>query len=113
MSKEQESMKYCQHCGQKINKKAVICVHCGLQVSELGHSGGCGHYRHCKHLKYKKKNKWVALLLCLFLGIAGGHKFYEGKVGAGIGYILTGGLFGIGVIVDFFTLLFKENPYYA
>ena len=59
------------------------------------------------------KSKWVALLLCWFLGAIGGHKFYEGKVGMGILYLFTFGLFGIGVLVDFFTLLFKPNPYYV
>ena len=61
----------------------------------------------------KEKNKWVALLLCLFLGIVGGHKFYEGKIGMGILYIFTLGLAGIGVLVDLIVLLFKPNPYYV
>lgn len=60
----------------------------------------------------REKNKWVALLLCIFLGFVGGHKFYEGKVGMGILYLFTAGLFGIGVLIDFITLLFKPNPYY-
>ena len=60
-----------------------------------------------------EKNKWVAVLLCWFLGGFGGHKFYEGKTGMGVLYIFTGGLFGIGVLIDFFTLLFKSNPYYV
>ena len=57
--------------------------------------------------------EWVALLLCLFLGIVGGHKFYEGKIGMGILYIFTLGLAGIGVLVDLIVLLFKPNPYYV
>ena len=61
----------------------------------------------------KEKNKWVALLLCFFLGFVGGHKFYEGKVGMGILYLFTAGLCGIGVLIDFITLLFKPNPYYV
>ena len=40
-------------------------------------------------------------------------KFYEGKAGIGILYIFTFGLFGIGVIVDFITILLKPNPYYV
>ena len=60
----------------------------------------------------RPKNKWVALLLCIFLGYFGAHKFYEGKILLGIVYIFTGGLFFIGIIVDFFSLLFKPNPYY-
>ena len=59
------------------------------------------------------RNKWVALVLCIFLGYLGGHKFYEGKVGMGILYIFTFGLFGIGVFVDFITILMKPNPYYV
>ena len=47
-----------------------------------------------------RKSKMVALLLCIFLGGLGIHRFYVGKVGAGILYLLTGGIFGIGWIVD-------------
>ncbi|WP_443965032.1 TM2 domain-containing protein, partial [Ruminococcus sp.] len=61
----------------------------------------------------REKNKWVALLLCLFLGGIGAHKFYEGKIVMGIIYLFTAGLFGIGVLVDFISLLFKKNPYYV
>ena len=59
------------------------------------------------------KSKWTAFFLCLFLGGIGAHKFYEGKILLGIVYLLTGGLFGIGWIIDFFVLLFKPNPYYV
>lgn len=57
------------------------------------------------------KNKWVSLLLCFFLGCLGIHRFYEGKIGTGILWLLTGGLCGIGAIVDFIILIFKPNPY--
>lgn len=58
------------------------------------------------------KNKWVSFLLCLFLGILGIHKFYEGRILFGIIYLCTGGLFGIGVVVDLVILILKPNPYY-
>ncbi len=58
------------------------------------------------------KSKWVALLLCLFFGVLGIHKFYEGRVLLGIVYLLTLGLCGVGVIIDLVILLFKPNPYY-
>lgn len=61
----------------------------------------------------REKNKWIALLIWYFLGLFGGHKFYEGRIGWGIVYLLTCGLFVIGWIVDFFILLFKPNPYYV
>ena len=43
-----------------------------------------------------KKNKMVALLLCIFLGVLGVHRFYVGKIGTGLLYLFTVGLFGIG-----------------
>jgi TM2 domain-containing membrane protein YozV len=58
------------------------------------------------------KSKWVAFFLCLFLGVLGIHKFYEGRVLLGILYLCTVGLFGVGVIIDLIVLFFKPNPYY-
>ena len=46
------------------------------------------------------KSKITALLLCIFLGTLGVHRFYVGKVGTGIVWLLTLGVCGIGVIVD-------------
>lgn len=46
------------------------------------------------------KSRWLALAICYFLGFFGGHYFYVGKIGKGILYIFTAGLFGIGWIVD-------------
>ena len=57
------------------------------------------------------KKKWVAFFLCLFLGVVGAHKFYEERILLGIVYVLTAGLFGIGVLVDLVILFFKPNPY--
>lgn len=51
------------------------------------------------------KSRTVAALLCFFLGWLGIHRFYEGKVGTGILWLLTAGLFGIGEIVDFILIL--------
>lgn len=61
----------------------------------------------------RERNKWVAFLLCFFLGVFGAHKFYEGKTGMGILYIFTAGLFGVGWIIDLIAILFKPNPYYV
>lgn len=58
------------------------------------------------------KSKWISFFLCLFLGVLGIHKFYEGRVLLGIVYLCTVGLFGIGVFVDLIVLLFKPNPYH-
>lgn len=70
------------------------------------------NYQQINKHKGKEKNKWVSVILCLFFGLFGIHKFYEEKIGMGILYLCTLGLFGFGVIVDFLVLLFKPNPYY-
>lgn len=46
----------------------------------------------------------VAWLLLTFLGLLGIHRFYMGKIGTGILYLLTGGLLGIGYLYDLWTL---------
>ncbi len=46
----------------------------------------------------------VAWLLQTFIGPLGIHRFYMGKVGTGILWLLTGGLLGIGWLYDFCTL---------
>ncbi|ERJ12630.1 TM2 domain-containing protein [Haloplasma contractile] len=51
-----------------------------------------------------EKNRLVALLLCFFLGGLGVHRFYAGKVGTGILWLLTLGIFGIGVLIDFILI---------
>lgn len=52
------------------------------------------------------KSKGTAYLLWLIsiFGWLGFHHFYLGKIGKGIIWILTGGVFGIGSLIDLFTL---------
>lgn len=47
-----------------------------------------------------KKDWMTTLLLCIFLGGIGVHRFYVGKIGTGIIWLLTGGCFGIGWLID-------------
>lgn len=116
-------MKFCKHCGEEIDEGCVVCPKCGKQVEELKTSsndqpviinnnvsasatavGGMGG---------KACNKWVALLLCIFLGPLGAHKFYEGRAVKGLLYLFTFGLFGIGWIIDIIAILGRPNPYYV
>ncbi len=116
--------KFCKHCGTKIPVSAVVCTNCGCQVEKLesennapqvvvNNSNVNTNTNINAALAGRMKNKWVAVALCFFLGFFGAHKFYEGKIGMGILYLFTGGLFGIGVFIDFIALLFKPNPYFV
>ncbi len=58
------------------------------------------------------KSRLVALLLCIFLGEFGAHRFYVGKIGTGLLYLFTAGLFGIGWIIDLIKIClgsFRDN----
>lgn len=48
----------------------------------------------------KSERKTTLLILAILVGYLGIHRFYAGKIASGILYLLTGGLFGIGWIVD-------------
>lgn len=117
--------KFCEFCGNKVAVDAVVCTKCGKQIEELKtesnkstpqviiNNTNNNSNTTMTPIGTKKCDKWVSLLLCIFLGIFGAHKFYEGKGGLGIVYFFTGGLFFIGVFIDFFAILSKPNPYYV
>lgn len=58
------------------------------------------------------KDKKVALLLCVFFGGVGAHRFYEGRIGTAILWMFTCGLFGIGWFADIIRIACAPNPYY-
>lgn len=117
---------FCKYCGAQIADEAVMCVNCGRQVADFRgavNPNGAAPYQqppiiinnvnqNNNAIGVKPKNKWTAFLLCLFLGIFGVHKFYEGKPGMGILYLFTAGLFGIGCFVDLIVILLKPRYYY-
>lgn len=65
--------KFCQECGSVIRVKAEICPKCGVRQASGSPSG---------------RNRVAAALFALILGGFGIHKFYLGKVGQGILYLL-------------------------
>lgn len=72
-----ENEKYCAECGAVIRKAAEICPKCGVRQSFAGTGmSPSGHSR------------VAAAIFALLLGGLGVHKFYLGKAGQGILYLL-------------------------
>ncbi len=125
MFEQEIKTKFCKYCGSKIPEDAIVCTACGRQVEEIKQNTAAQPNIIISNNNVntntntvvagmgRPKNKWVAFCLCFFLGYLGAHKFYEGKAGLGILYILTCGLCGIGVLIDLITILCKPNPYYV
>lgn len=80
------SQNLCTQCNKELQPKAAFCAQCGCAVasSEMR----------------SEKSAVAALLLCLFLGAFGIHRFYVGKIKTGILMLITGGGLGIWVLVD-------------
>ena len=51
------------------------------------------------------KRKWTAFFLCLLFGYLGAHKFYVGRWAAGLIYLCTFGLGGLGIVIDLLVIL--------
>jgi TM2 domain-containing membrane protein YozV len=64
--------KYCSGCGLLIHKEAPACPKCGAPQAGMR----------------DRKSRGVAIVLALFLGGFGGHKFYLGRPGWGVVYLL-------------------------
>ncbi len=89
----------CDYFGYQGNNQSIengLNTQPGIVINNVQQNNGETRY----YLPSSGKSKIVALLLCIFLGGAGVHLFYVGKIGTGILYLFTGGLFGIGWIID-------------
>lgn len=91
---------YCINCGREVGD-ALVCPHCGKRTEKDPWKSVSATSAHGE----SDKDKWVAFFLCLFLGGFGAHRFYVGKIGSGILYLFTGGVFGIGTLIDFIMIL--------
>jgi TM2 domain-containing membrane protein YozV len=88
----------------------VHCTECGAQVSNTAQS--CPKCGAGQELPKSPKGFVPVILLCLFFGMIGIHRFYVGKIGTGILMILTLGGFGIWAMIDLIIIIigsFKDS----
>lgn len=73
---------------EKVNtKKEENNMNSGININ-VSNNQGVGYPQQVSYNNTKAVNKTIYCLLCLFLGGLGVHKFYAGKIGSGIVYIL-------------------------
>ena len=71
-NKADDNEVFCRSCGKPIRRNAEICPNCGVRQFTLK----------------PRKDRTLAVILALFLGGLGAHKFYMRKTGMGIIYLL-------------------------
>lgn len=88
---------FCQNCGEASVPGAEICAKCGVRPAQAAGEG----------------RDWLTtLLLCIFVGGLGIHRFYTGHTVIGIIQLLTLGGCGIWTIVDLILIItgsFKDS----
>ena len=91
---------FCSSCGSIIKKEAEICPKCGVRQKP-------------NRSRSDVSSNWLTcLLLCIFLGYFGAHRFFTRKIGTGILMILTFGGCGIWYIIDLILIIagkFKDS----
>ena len=81
----------CHACHASIDAQAVVCMSCGVMQPAAS--------------ALDEKKLLPAMLLCIFLGPLGAHRFYVGKIGTGLLQLVTLGGLGIWAIVDFIMIV--------
>jgi hypothetical protein len=106
---KQIKYRYCDPAGNEIineDKSTIFSIKYPNGTKEIIHSKGKDKNAKTSNSSTPgNSSQIVALLLCIFIGTLGVHRFYLGHMGMGILYLLTGGLCGVGVLIDMILII--------
>ena len=84
---------FCRSCGSAIKREAEICPKCGVRQKSAD-------------IFSNISKQWLTvLLLSIFVGYLGVHRFYVGKIGTGVLMLFTLGGCGIWTIIDIIMIV--------
>ncbi|MBU3158956.1 NINE protein [Clostridium frigoris] len=88
---------FCHNCNSQNDDGSNFCKICGINLLIQTNMN--------QERNISSKNWLITLLLCIFFGTVGIHRFYVGKIGTGVLMILTFGGFGIWVLIDLILIV--------
>lgn len=96
---------YCSRCGMKMDAGVSTCPRCAEPVDRGGQQASAaypvpGPVGAAYDLDASPKSRLVMLLLCIFVGLPGVHRFYAGRIPTGVLWLCTGSLLGVGWLYD-------------
>lgn len=94
---------YCRGCGKQLHESALTCPQCGAPQNAPAPASS------------SLKSQTVAGLLCAFLGGMGAHKFYLGRITAGVLFLLFcwSGVPGLIALFDLVAIAFGSQENWA
>jgi TM2 domain-containing membrane protein YozV len=97
---------FCRDCGEQLNAKAEICPKCGVRQKSQPGLGA---------IAPNGKSRLAAALFAFFLGGFGAHKFYLGKAGMGVLYLIFCWTFipAIVALIEFIVLLTMSDEAFS
>lgn len=99
----------CPYCGTTVHDSHFDDLHQVLEVHIAGDEPAVAEPESTAAtepipLPISPKSKTTALVLCAFFGFFGVHRFYVGKIGTGVIWLFSAGVFFVGWVVDLIAL---------